>query len=167
MTPTELRDAVRRLSDRDLILIDTAGRGQRDAVKIRELKQFFTAVKPSEIHLVLSGAARQSVLNEAIERFREVGVDRVIFTKLDEAVGFGVILNCLNKAGAELSYVTTGQDVPDDILIAESRQLAGRILENAPKPPNSGNGFSAVQRNHERVSDPAQSADFAFGSQST
>lgn len=131
MSPAELRDAVRRLSDRDLILIDTAGRGQRDAVKIRELKLFFSAVKPSEIHLVLSGTARQSVLDEAIERFREVGLDRVIFTKLDEAVGFGVILNCLNKASARLSYVTTGQDVPDDILIAESRQLAGRILENA------------------------------------
>jgi flagellar biosynthesis protein FlhF len=52
----------------------------------------------------------------------------VIFTKLDEAVGFGVILNCLQKVKAQLSYVTTGQDGPSDIEVGEGRVIAGLIL---------------------------------------
>ncbi len=54
-------------------------------------------------------------------------------TKLDEAVGFGVVLNCLNKASAELSFVTTGQDVPDDIEVGDGRLLAARMLGRAPR----------------------------------
>ncbi len=129
MTPDQLREAVGRLSDRDVILLDTAGRSQRDAVKILQLKQFFAAVRPHEVHLVLAGTAAEAVLHETIERFRDVGIDRVIFTKLDEALGFGVMLSCLSKAEARLSYVTTGQDVPDAIAVAESKRLARLILE--------------------------------------
>lgn len=128
MSPAELTDAVARMSDREMILIDTAGRSQRDDCKIKELKAFFNAVNPDEVHLVLSGACSESALREAVQRFREVGVDRVIFTKLDETVGFGVMLGCLQKAEAQLSYVTTGQDVPDDIQVGEGKVLAQLIL---------------------------------------
>ena len=54
--------------------------------------------------------------------------ERVIFIKLDETVGFGVILNCLQKVKAQLSYVTTGQDVPSDIEVGEGRAIAGLIF---------------------------------------
>lgn len=131
-SPEQLRDAVLRMSDREVILIDTAGRSQRDALKVKELKGFFRAVKPHETHLVLSGTCGEAVLNQTIDRFREVGVDRIIFTKLDEAIGFGVILGCLEKAEALLSYVTTGQDVPDDIEPGEGRMLARLILGTEP-----------------------------------
>jgi flagellar biosynthesis protein FlhF len=128
VSPAQLREAVGRMSDCDVILIDTAGRSQRDAIKIRELRSYFEAVTPHETHLVLSSTCGASVLMEAIERFRGVGVDRVIFTKLDEAIGFGVILTCLQKANARLSYLTTGQDVPDDIEVGEPGRLAELIL---------------------------------------
>jgi flagellar biosynthesis protein FlhF len=82
------------------------------------------------VHLVLSAACGEGVLAETIDRFGGVGVDRVIFTKLDEAVGFGVILNCLQKVKAQLSYVTTGQDVPNDIEEGEGRSIAELILGN-------------------------------------
>lgn len=128
VTPVQLGEAVRRMSDREVILVDTAGRSQRDTIKIKELKSFFQTIRPHEIHLVLSGTCGDAVLTDTINRFREVGIDRVIFTKLDEAIGFGVILNCLQKANAKLSYVTAGQDVPDDIQVGEPRALAGMIL---------------------------------------
>lgn len=124
----QLKNAVANLSHCDVILIDTAGRSQRDRSRLRQLHGFFTVVKPHEIHLVLSSTCSVRVLNETIERFREVGIDRVIFTKLDEALGFGVILGCLQKADAKLSYITTGQDVPSDIAVGESRALARLIL---------------------------------------
>ena len=135
-SPRELRDAVDRMADRDVVLIDTVGRSQRDTMKIKELNCFFDAVRPHEVHLVLSGTCGQAVLNQAIERFSEVGVDRVIFTKLDEAISFGVIITCLEKANAKLSYVTTGQDVPDDIEVGEGRHLAALILGTRPEAPD-------------------------------
>lgn len=137
-SPRQLKAAVESMADRDIILIDTAGRSQRDAVKIRDLRRFFDAVTPDEIHLVLSSTASESVLDETIECFRELAPNRVIFTKLDEAVGFGVILNCLQKAGRGLSYLTTGQDVPDDIEVAENKTLVAKILqERQPHPQDS------------------------------
>ncbi len=130
VTPPELRAAVGRMQDRDLVLVDTAGRSQRDTAKIEELKRFFEAVRPHEVHLVLSSTCGEAVLKEAIERFSALGIDRVILTKLDEAIGFGVVLTCLQQAAAKLSYVTTGQDVPDDIEVGEGRRLAALILNN-------------------------------------
>ena len=130
MSVEQLKEAVERLSECDVILIDTAGRSQRDASRISQLKAFFAAVRPHEVHLVLSSAASQRVLDQTIERFRDIGIDRLIFTKLDEALGFGVILNSLQKAQAKLSYVTTGQDVPSDIEVGEPETLAQLILAN-------------------------------------
>ncbi|UCE60321.1 MAG: flagellar biosynthesis protein FlhF [Phycisphaerales bacterium] len=131
-SPQQLKQAAARMQDKDVVLIDTAGRSQRDAVKNKELRSFFDQVKPDQVHLVLSGTVSQAVLNETIERFREFSVDSVILTKLDEAIGFGVILNCLEKAKMGLSYVTAGQDVPDDIEVGESRRLAELILQDQP-----------------------------------
>lgn len=142
----QLREAVERLSGCDVILIDTAGRSQRDAGKIRQLAAYFTAVRPHETHLVLSSTAGQKVLDETIDRFKPIGIDRVIFTKLDEALGFGVILNCVQKAEAKLSYVTTGQDVPSDIEIAQPRVLAELILGTADihTATDAGTRFESV-----------------------
>ncbi|MCH7992855.1 MAG: flagellar biosynthesis protein FlhF [Planctomycetes bacterium] len=131
-TPEEYRDAIERFSDRDVVLIDTAGRSQRDESKLRELHEFFRMVRPDEVHLVVSGTASESVMAQTIERFRAFAVDRVIVTKLDEAIGFGVILNCLNKASARLSYFTTGQNVPDDIELGCGSRLADLMLRGHP-----------------------------------
>ncbi len=130
LSPEQLLDAVHAMSDREVVFFDTAGRSQRDGLKNQDLQRFFAAVQPHETHLVLSAVADQRVLDEAIARFAGIGFDRVIFTKLDEAIGFGVILNSLQKIKAKLklSYVTTGQDVPDDIRVADHRLVADLIL---------------------------------------
>lgn len=127
-TPGQLADAVARMEGRDLILFDTAGRSQRDGSKIADLRALFESVRPHETHLVLSGTCGERVLHETIERFGVLGIDRVIFTKLDESLGFGVILSCLQKANARLSYITTGQSVPDDIEVADRRLVADMVL---------------------------------------
>jgi flagellar biosynthesis protein FlhF len=129
MTPAQMRAALDRLRGCDVILIDTAGRSQNDAIRINELRCYLDQARPHEIHLVLSSTSSPAVLHQAIERFSEIGVDRLIFTKLDEAIGFGVILSCLARAKLGLSYVTTGQDVPDDIEVGRSRRLAELIVQ--------------------------------------
>ena len=130
-SPLQLKGALARLADCEVVLIDTAGRSQNDTIKVNELKCFLDQAKPHEVHLVLSSTSGQQVLDKVVERFSCLGIDRVIFTKLDEAIGFGVILTSLNKAGARLSYLTTGQDVPDDIEVGQASRVAGLILGDA------------------------------------
>lgn len=128
VTPEEMVAAIERLSGVDLILIDTAGRSQKDDPRISELKDFLDAARPDQVHLVLSTTAREAALREAIEKFGALGARQLIFTKLDEAVGFGVILNVLRSFDMRLSYLTMGQSVPDDIEIGSARRVAELIL---------------------------------------
>ncbi len=137
LTPEELTDAVRQMDASDLVLIDTAGRSQNDAIRLNELKAFFDAIRPDEIHLVLSCTGTAACLRSAIERFGALGADRIIFTKLDEAVGFGVILAAVRAVEKRLSYVTMGQDVPDDIDVGRACDLARMILGRAPTVASS------------------------------
>ncbi len=137
-SPDQLQQAVEHMADRDFIFIDTAGRSQRDTAKIHDLAEFFHAVRPDEVHLVLSSTCDERVLRAATEAFADVGINRLILTKLDEAIGFGVVLSCLEKTEARLSYVTTGQDVPDDIHVGESASLAQLILGQRSIPTPSG-----------------------------
>jgi len=124
MTPAELSEALARQSECDVILIDTAGRGQNDTLRLDELKRFLDAARPDETHLVLASNCNQAFLIQTVERFSAVGADRVVFTKLDEAIGFGTLLNVLRRIDKRLSYITTGQDVPDDIEVAHGRRIA-------------------------------------------
>jgi flagellar biosynthesis protein FlhF len=132
LTPNELAEAIGKMRDRDVILIDTAGRSHNDAVRIQELKDFLDAAGPTEVHLVLSSAASEKNLLQAVERFSQVRVDKIVFTKLDEAVGFGVILNVLKRVDKALSYITMGQDVPDDIAPGKRSELAALIAGGQP-----------------------------------
>jgi flagellar biosynthesis protein FlhF len=115
VTPSELVAAMKEFADCDTILIDTAGRAHTDQLKLSELAGFVEAGKPTEVHLVLSSTCTQKAMEAAYEEFSRVRTDQIIFTKLDEAVSFGVLLNVARKASKALSYVTTGQDVPDHI----------------------------------------------------
>jgi flagellar biosynthesis protein FlhF len=119
------------MSDNEFLLIDTAGRSPKDTLKLNELKCFLDAVGPTgpdEVHLVLSSTVSQSCVDLAIARFSQVRADKIIFTKLDEAAHVGVILNVVRKVNKSLSYVTTGQNVPDDIEVGKGCDLARRIL---------------------------------------
>jgi flagellar biosynthesis protein FlhF len=128
LTPAELAAAMREMSDCDTILIDTAGRSHMDQMKLNELSQFINVAKPTEVHLVLSSTTTQESMEAAIEQFSKIRVDQIIFTKLDEAVSFGVLLNVARTASRALSYLTTGQDVPDNIEVGQPRRLAKLIL---------------------------------------
>ncbi len=134
-TREQLRAALGALKDCDVILIDTAGRSQNDHGRLQELDELLREACPDEVHLVLSVAAGSGVLKQAVERFSALGVNRLIFTKLDEAVGFGVTLDCLRQAEVRLSYVTTGQEVPDDIEEGRCARLASLIVDGRDAHP--------------------------------
>jgi len=127
-TPEDMREAIRSFDHCEFVLIDTAGRSPKDELKLNELKTFLAAAAPDEVHLVLSTTASQECVEMAVNRFADVRVDRIIFTKLDEACHVGVVLNVARKLNKSLSYITTGQDVPADIEVSQSGRLAKLIL---------------------------------------
>lgn len=140
MTPAEMGAAVESFRACDVVLIDTAGRSQHAADRLTELEQFLAAASPHETHLVLSTASGEDVLVRAAESFARVRPNRVLLTKLDEAVNFGVVANTLRRlsrtvgpagsGGLPLSFVTTGQEVPDHIEPGCANRLARIILDN-------------------------------------
>lgn len=128
LTPGEMEAAIEALAGYDVILVDTAGRSQHNTERIDELAQFLAAAKPHETHLVLSTTAAPEVLMSAAEAFSAVRPNRLILTKLDEAVHFGVVVNVMSRLTTQLSFLTTGQEVPDHIVPARAERLARMIL---------------------------------------
>lgn len=147
LTPGEMSAAVEALSSHDVVLIDTAGRSQRNTERLAELSEFLAAARPSETHLVLSTAAAQEVLISAAESFAVLRPNRVILTKLDEAVNFGVVVNVMQRLQSQLSFVTTGQEVPDHIEPGRADRLARMILE----PESMGGAMAAAEAGEVRL----------------
>ena len=127
-TPREMREAVARMSHLDLVLMDTAGRSPRDEVKIQELKSMLAEAEPDEVHLVLSSTAGAKSLVSTAEKFAEVGTTAVVLTKLDEAHSLGHLVSLVRECALPMSYLTDGQNVPDDIQVAERGRMAELLL---------------------------------------
>jgi flagellar biosynthesis protein FlhF len=138
-TPREMRETVQRMSHLDLILLDTAGRSPRDEVRIQELKAFLGEAAADEVHLVLSSVSAAQTLEQTAQRFAAVGVTSLILTKLDEAGGLGNLLPLLRGSCPPLSYLTDGQNVPDDIEIADAHRLSNLILQLEGRQLQSSN----------------------------
>jgi flagellar biosynthesis protein FlhF len=127
-TPREMREAVTRMSDLEIVLMDTAGRSPRDEVKIQELRTMLIESKADEVHLVLSAVGGAAALRRTAEQFAPAGATALLLTKLDEATSLGNVLPLLRSCKLPLSYLTDGQNVPDDIALADPRRLTRLIL---------------------------------------
>ncbi len=95
------------------------------------MKRFFIGF-PVIKHLVLSCNIRERNLEEIIERFSCLGLDRLVFTKLDEATTFGTVLNMAFSTKIPISYLTIGQRVPEDIRKATPKIIACLIFSMSP-----------------------------------
>jgi flagellar biosynthesis protein FlhF len=129
-TPQSIKNAIASHRDKDVILIDTAGRNHRSMLHVSELKAFMDAAQPDEIFLVLSATTRLKDMLDIVKNYENIEFNRIIFTKIDETTTYGPILSLIYKTKKYLSYCTTGQSIPDDIEIADQRKLAQLILED-------------------------------------
>ncbi len=123
-TPEEFKEAVNRLADKDLILVDTVGRSAFHANYISQMKKHLHDI-PACKFLLLPVATRDEELDGITKNFSALGIDRIIFTKTDEAVKHGAIISHNLLYRTPLAYLTTGQRVPEDIEPA----VAQRILD--------------------------------------
>ncbi|TAJ08711.1 MAG: flagellar biosynthesis protein FlhF [Nitrospirae bacterium] len=138
LTKQEALDCIRKRSKAELILIDTAGRSPRDEAGIEELRRLIALDHPLETHLVLSATTRERDLKDGAIRYAGLPIDRLLFTKLDETSGFGGIFDLMGRTGLPLSYLSTGQRVPEDLDVARPERVADLLLDGELKPAASG-----------------------------
>ncbi|MFP6764526.1 MAG: hypothetical protein VB858_12940, partial [Planctomycetaceae bacterium] len=127
-TPLEMRQALEELSGLDLVLIDTAGRSPRDDLKIQELQSLLLEADVDEVHVVMSLTASVRSIRMTCDQFAAVSPTALILTKLDEAPGMGSLLSVARQVSLPVSYLTTGQDVPEDIESAEPQRVSRLVL---------------------------------------
>lgn len=124
----DMSKAIEELNDCEVILIDTTGRNSKNIIQISELRAFIEEAKTDNIHLVISCTTKNKDINRIIEGYKKLNFSSVIITKLDETTTYGSILNILSCAKKPLSFVTTGQRVPDDIIKIDKEKLCSLIL---------------------------------------
>jgi len=129
--PTEIAGAMKKFRDRDVVFVDTVGRSHRSKKEVAELGRFVQSADPDEVHLVVSASTSPRAMNEIIKQFNVVKPNRLLFTKLDEAVTLGPLFSIVNKQHLPVAYVTTGQTVPDDIVAMEPAQFASMVYQGA------------------------------------
>ncbi|WP_151735114.1 flagellar biosynthesis protein FlhF [Paenibacillus tengchongensis] len=127
-SPGDLQRAMFRLESCDLVLMDTAGRNYRNEMLVAELQSLLARELKSETFLVLSMTSKSRDMKTIAEHFGRYQLDKVIFTKLDETGSCGPLFNVLNDFPLKLSYMTNGQNVPDDLLLVTKEQVAGMLL---------------------------------------
>jgi flagellar biosynthesis protein FlhF len=127
-TPREMREAVARMQGLDLVLMDTAGRSPRDEIRIQELRALLAEAEADDVLLVLSTTTGPRSLTATAEKFADVGTTGLLLTKLDESTSLGHLISLVRACRLPISYLTDGQNVPDDIQVAERRQLAYLML---------------------------------------
>ncbi|MNO67948.1 Flagellar biosynthesis protein FlhF [compost metagenome] len=127
-SPGDVQRAFQRLSDCDLILMDTAGRNYLNEIYVAELHSLLSPSEQSETYLVLSLTSKAQDMKKITEHFSRYGLDKVIFTKLDETESVGPMFNLMNEYPLKLSYITNGQNVPDDLLLSNQEMLIDMIM---------------------------------------
>lgn len=126
-TPAEIKRAIAEFKNKELILIDTAGRSHKNKVRMDELRELLAAAQPDETHLVIDLSKDSDTIAGYLEKFAESGFSKIVLTKLDEAEKFGLILDIIANMDKQLSFVTTGQNIPVDIEIADSKRIVNLI----------------------------------------
>ncbi len=128
-TPEDFRQALQRFRNKQVVLVDTAGRSPLNADHIQKLQQFIAVQAPDEMHLVLSVSMRADNSLDAAKSLGVLPINRLVFSKLDETPRIGNILNVAKKINLPISFLTNGQSIPDDILVASNEFIANSILD--------------------------------------
>lgn len=125
---TDIKDILADLNNYDLLLVDTMGFSPNNRMQIKKVKGLLDSINPDDIHMVISAATKNQDMLEILSNYRELKYKKIIVSKLDETKSYGTILNALNITKCKMSYITMGQNVPDDIEVASADKIADMIL---------------------------------------
>lgn len=128
ITLKEMERAIKELEYCDVVLIDTTGRSSKNTMQISELRAFIQKIDADNISLVISGTTKNKDIDTILNGYGEINYQNVIITKLDETTSYGCIYKIIKKSEKEIAYITTGQNVPDDIRIPSINDVCNLIL---------------------------------------
>lgn len=129
-SPEEMTKALRHFEGYDLVFVDTAGRSHKNKEQCEDIENLLEKVidYELEVYLVLSATTKYGDLLKIAETYSNFTNFRIIFTKIDETSTLGSILNIRMATHAPVSYVACGQNVPDDINVADAQYIAKQLL---------------------------------------
>lgn len=150
----QFREAVAHASEADLVLIDTAGRSPYHWQDVDLLGDMLSAVPGVQVHLVISAVAKDVDVYGTIEHFGRLESRSVLFTKLDETIAHGILINVCEKMGVKISYLCAGRLLSDDLRVADAEDIARGLLlqhnasqwETLRQLSLQGNGESTMLR---------------------
>lgn len=129
-TPEELKNAKEELDQYDVCLVDTAGRSQKNKEQLKDIENLLEQIPINErqVYLVLNAGTKYNDLKEITSVYQKITDYSMIFTKLDETNCQGIMFNLKVMTKQPLSYVTWGQNVPDDIGTVDAQKVAKKLL---------------------------------------
>lgn len=127
-SPKEIKGALSVYADKDVILIDTAGKSLNDKAQHKEIEELIALSGADDVYVTISSNTSYIGYMNIINNYKFIPDYKLIFTKMDEAAAYGIILNCCCMTGKALSYMTTGQNVPDDIEIIDPDKIVNILM---------------------------------------
>lgn len=127
-SPKEIKGALNVYADKDVVLIDTAGKSLNDKAQQKEIEELIALSEVDEIYIAIAANTSYSGYMNVINNYKFIPDYKFIFTKMDEAAAYGIILNCCCMSGKPLSYMTTGQNVPDDIEVISPEKIINMLM---------------------------------------
>lgn len=127
-SPDDVKASLEYYSDRDLILVDTAGRSHKSNTQFEEISALLSKFTDPEVYLVLSAVTNARTLKEISNSYSFLKNSRLVITKIDESATPAVVLNSKYMLNMPLSYITNGQSVPDDIEVANTDKIIKNLM---------------------------------------
>jgi flagellar biosynthesis protein FlhF len=129
-TPEAFREKIEALNDFDIILVDTAGMSPYDTKKFIKVIEFVQSDTPRalEVHLTLSATVKYEDMDDIYQNFSFLNPDALIISKFDETRHLGSLINFMLRYDLPASYFSVGQEVPDDLLVANKEYLLERFI---------------------------------------
>lgn len=126
----ELKCCLKKLKNKDIVIIDTYGISYKNNVQINDLKRYFHKIGPFESHLVLNATTKTHELSNIVDSLKSIKIDKLLFTNIDECCTFGSIINLLMKTNIPVSYFSVSQEIPEGIEMPTLENMVDMIVES-------------------------------------
>jgi flagellar biosynthesis protein FlhF len=128
-SPDDMPSLIKKFSKKNVIFIDTVGRSQNRLDQLKQSLEFLNKITIDEVFLVISATSSFKNISDIANKFKIFNYSGFIFTKTDEAPVLGNIVNIIAKTGIPVSFITNGQVIPDDIMVADAEHLSNLIYD--------------------------------------
>jgi flagellar biosynthesis protein FlhF len=128
LTSKDIPEVLSKMEDCDIIFVDTTGRNSKNTLQVAETRKFIQELKADRVYLVVSMTTKQRDMEKIIENYKQVNFNGLIITKVDETEAAGSILTAIKHGKVPISYLTTGQNVPEDIEEASKERIVNLIV---------------------------------------